>query len=104
WLPLAPGKLNAVESTVPGGAKPHASTGTPMLGSQIQFPFVTGPAPVVFGAARLTFEQLSAKACPAVIANDATTIDVVIRKRLIPSPLCVMVAKLPTISHAGETE
>jgi hypothetical protein len=52
-----------------------------MLGSQTQLPLMIGP-PVVVGAARLVFSQLSASAAPAVIPKDARTTHVVIRNRL----------------------
>ncbi|HAF11450.1 MAG TPA: hypothetical protein DCK98_15400 [Chloroflexi bacterium] len=72
-MPFAPGNPKPVESTVPGGAKPHASSGTPMLGSQTQFPLMTGPGPVGAGAARLRLEHESANATCAEIANDTRT-------------------------------
>jgi len=50
----------------PGGEKPHAGNGTPMLGNQTQFPTNTGLEqlrPQAAGA-RLTFAHESAYATP----------------------------------------
>src|SRR5437870_13889484 len=71
----------------------------PRLGSQTQLPLMIGPGPVTFGAARLVFSQLSARAAPAVMPKDARTTHVVMRKRFMPTPSTICPDR--TSLHAG---